>query len=329
MIESKPFKTYNQQLKILRERGLEVPTNGKPKRALEKIGYYTLINGYKPLFLAKDTHGKVIHPERFIPGASFNEILSLYNLDKELRSILYNGLLFYETSLGAQISYYFSERYPERHSYLAMDNFTDDPKKVARVLRTINSLSTVINRSVADHKENAIKHYVNKHRHVPLWVLVDFLTFGDLNYFYGNCTDEVKINIAKNFTQRHKREYSQRKMNSITPDTIEAINHLVNLFRNAVAHNEITYSKYMYKSSKLKSLKSILNLPKLPISDQAGVFELIMSLKVVLDKAEFKKLARDIDRLLDFYKEDFQSVSFIGILQDMHFPENYKEFLTI
>lgn len=90
MIDDKPFKTYNQQLKILRLRGLEVPTNGKPKRALEKIGYYTLINGYKLLFLARSTNGKVIHPERFIPNSSFGEILALYNLDKELRSALYD-----------------------------------------------------------------------------------------------------------------------------------------------------------------------------------------------------------------------------------------------
>jgi hypothetical protein len=29
------FRTHNQQLKILRRRGMVVPTNGTPKRALE------------------------------------------------------------------------------------------------------------------------------------------------------------------------------------------------------------------------------------------------------------------------------------------------------
>ena len=47
----KPFKTWNQQLTILRKRGLEVPSNSK--RSLEKIGYYTLINGYKNLLMAQ------------------------------------------------------------------------------------------------------------------------------------------------------------------------------------------------------------------------------------------------------------------------------------
>lgn len=281
------------------------------------------------MFLARSTNGKVIHPERFIPNSSFGEILALYNLDKELRSALYDGLLSYETTLGAEISYRFSERYPEKHSYLAMDNFTEDSNKVANVLRTINSLSSVINRKVSDKRDNAIRHYVNKHRHVPLWVLVDFLTFGDLNYFYSNCTNEIKVNIASDFTKKHKREYKLGKMNSITPDTIETINHMVNLFRNAVAHNEITYAKYLYKSSELKTIKSILNEPKLELANQAGVFELIMGLKIVLDKDEFKGLAKRIKNLFKKYKSSFQSVSFDGILQDMHFPKDYEESLDV
>lgn len=57
---AKPFKTYYAQLKLLRKRGLEVPTDGKPMRALERIGYYTLINGYKTLFLTRDTNGNII-----------------------------------------------------------------------------------------------------------------------------------------------------------------------------------------------------------------------------------------------------------------------------
>lgn len=39
----KPFKTHNQQLKILRDRGLEVPS--EKKRDLENENYYNIING--------------------------------------------------------------------------------------------------------------------------------------------------------------------------------------------------------------------------------------------------------------------------------------------
>ncbi len=47
----KEFKTFNQQLTILRNRGMTVPTDGRPKRFLEQENYYNVINGYKDLFL--------------------------------------------------------------------------------------------------------------------------------------------------------------------------------------------------------------------------------------------------------------------------------------
>lgn len=48
---AKEFKSHNQQLKVLRRKGLQVPS-GKPKRILEKEGFYQVINGYKDLFLS-------------------------------------------------------------------------------------------------------------------------------------------------------------------------------------------------------------------------------------------------------------------------------------
>ena len=67
----KEYKTFNQQLTILRNRGLIVPTDGKPKRFLEQENYYNVINGYKDLFLLKDTHGKPVEPETYYIKTGF------------------------------------------------------------------------------------------------------------------------------------------------------------------------------------------------------------------------------------------------------------------
>lgn len=76
----KEYKTFNQQLTILRNRGLIVPTDGKPKRFLEQENYYNVINGYKDLFLLKDTHGKPVEPETYLSNAHFNELKTLLNI---------------------------------------------------------------------------------------------------------------------------------------------------------------------------------------------------------------------------------------------------------
>ncbi|GED79777.1 MULTISPECIES: hypothetical protein [Amylolactobacillus] len=76
MVNGKPFKTHNQQMKILRMRGLEVSTANK--RSLKQIGYYALINGYKWNFLQRDSTGEILKPEKYINGAKFSEIRDLY-----------------------------------------------------------------------------------------------------------------------------------------------------------------------------------------------------------------------------------------------------------
>lgn len=44
---TKPFKTHNQLLKILRNRGVVISDGAKAKRILERENYYCIINGYK------------------------------------------------------------------------------------------------------------------------------------------------------------------------------------------------------------------------------------------------------------------------------------------
>ncbi|WP_334342023.1 Abi family protein [Companilactobacillus sp. HBUAS56275] len=232
-----------------------------------------------------------MHPEKYIPGTQFSEIQSLYDFDKSLRSILHNALLEYESNLGAEISYRFSEQHPEEHSYLAMDNYSRNSESVASVVGTISSLSNVIKQKSSKRQDNnAIKHYVNNHGHVPLWVLVNFLTFGDLNYFYHNSKNNLKIIIAKDFSKKYNRSYNTNI--SVDVDSIEAINHMVNHFRNAVAHGEITYSKSLDRGPSYKSIKRNLGLSNFDVTSQKEVFELILSLKLVLNKKDYLTLKK-------------------------------------
>lgn len=325
LMNTKPFKTLNQQLKILRSRGLDAPTDSK--RSLEQIGYYSLINGYKWSFLTRDSKGKPLDPEQYVKGACFAEIRSLYDFDTELRSILYEALLKYESMLGAEISYRFSEKHQEEHSYLAIDNYRRDQASVSSVVGTISALSNTIKQKASVGKgTNAIKHYVNKHGHVPLWVLVNFLTFGELNFFYKNCDDELQIKIAADFTNMRFHTYPRLKKVKITPATIKVTNHMVNHFRNAVAHGEITFSKKLEKSPELAPIKSALGI-KEPSKSQSGVFELMLALKTVLLKKEYQHLFSSMNHLINKYQTKFHSIQFQSILQDMNFPQNYQSIL--
>ena len=112
----KEYKTFNQQLTILRNRGLIVPTDGKPKRFLEQENYYNVINGYKDLFLLKDTHGKPVEPETYLSNAHFNELKTLFLFDRELRFLFLKYLLIFENSFKTVISDRKSTRLNSSHT---------------------------------------------------------------------------------------------------------------------------------------------------------------------------------------------------------------------
>ncbi len=84
----KEFKTFNQQLKILRDRGMIVPNDGRPKRFLEQENYYNVINGYKDLFLQRDENGALVSPEKYLPNTDFNELKALFLFDRDLRILV-------------------------------------------------------------------------------------------------------------------------------------------------------------------------------------------------------------------------------------------------
>ena len=83
----------------------------------------------------------------------------------------------------------FSKKYPKANSYLDIANYRDDDPK--GVLKQISILTKTIHENVGSL--GAIKHYIEEHGSVPLWVLVNYLTIGNLSYLYSALKDSEKM----------------------------------------------------------------------------------------------------------------------------------------
>ncbi|MDD2375979.1 MAG: Abi family protein [Clostridia bacterium] len=80
----KEFKTYDIQVEILKSRDISIKDDLLAIGVLEKENYYNLINGYKDLFLDISSS-----EEKYINGTEFNEIVSLFEFDRELKVIFF------------------------------------------------------------------------------------------------------------------------------------------------------------------------------------------------------------------------------------------------
>lgn len=304
----KEHKTFNQQLTILRNRGVVVPTNGKPKRFLEQENYYNVINGYKDLFLVKDSNNLPVEPELYQEGTHFNELKALFLFDRELRILLLKYLLIFENSIKTTVAYEFSKKYPRKNAYLDIANFVDNDLK--KVLQQISILTKTIHDKV--DRSGAIKHYIEEHGEVPLWVLVNFLTMGNIANFYNILTDSTKNIIAKFYTDKYRTQNKDNTFRLSSAD-LSACLKVANLVRNICAHDERLYNVNL-RNVRISQIANHFGIRRY---DNKRFIVLILFLKIVLDKKDFQRLYKALRNLFNQYADEFKTVVFDDILNTM------------
>ncbi|MGX7197855.1 Abi family protein [Enterococcus olivae] len=222
----KPFKTLDEQMDLLEERGLTICNKEKTKRYLLEHSYYKVINVYSKFFQEEEN--------RYIEHATFEEIRLVHIFDTELNSTLFKFLIECEKHFKSIVSHRFSEYYRDiPFAYLKTSSYDDS--NILQLTNSISVLSKVITSQIRDRKANAIKHYYQNHQDIPLWVLISHLTFGQIVRIYTHFDNKLKNTIAKDLS--YYLESNLNKKIIIEPKEVESI--LFNLIdiRNCVAHN--------------------------------------------------------------------------------------------
>ena len=195
----KSYKSYRQQLNILRSRGMVIGKGSQGSRVmriLERENYYNIINGYKELFLASTATATT--DEVYKPGTTFDEVYALYNFDRELRNIYLKYLLKLENAFKTVISHEFSAKYGH-DNYLKIENFDNSTERnISSSIKLIGDIQQESARQMSKHHQ-VVTHYMTEHGYIPLWVLVNVLTFGKIENFYKNMKPTDKTIVAKQF----------------------------------------------------------------------------------------------------------------------------------
>lgn len=329
--EAKPFKDLSEQIVKLREKGIGISDveEAEVKKILLKENYYSVVNGYKFPFLRRNIQGQIVRPEEFITNTTFKDIYNMFLFDRDLRNIFLKYLLEFESQLKALCAYHFSETYTQTYSYLTVNSYNSDVTKLKDVLGTISILANEIKKQ-SSRNNTAINHYTNKHNCVPLWVLINFLTLGNVSYFYSSCTQDVQTKIAKGFSKQHKENYSG--VEKIDVKELEDIIKFINLFRNVCAHGEVLFIYKVHHSMTYDSFYKFFDFENeseanKKIGDK-NIYTLLLLLKLVLDKETYSDLLAEIENLFEETRQKSGAVDFDSVLEIMGFPtENWKEKL--
>lgn len=281
----KPFKTYNQQLKILRNRNLTISDGSRAISVLKRDNYYNVINGYKDIFLEISGSN-----EKYYDNTTFEHINALSIFDKKIRHLFLYYILTFEDLIKSKISYYHTETYNEIFNYLDVNNFTG---KADDITKLISSISKEIEKHTNLKKPNAFSHYIEEHGELPLWVLFQKSTFGTASYFFTSLQDDIKLKICEELNQEHSKRYKLKNFVVINPLFLENTIHFINSYRNICAHNERFYNCAFQK----KGFKVDYS-PYSKAEFRGTVFDLLIILKLFLLKSEFDILKKDFKKLL-------------------------------
>ena len=286
----KPFKTIEEQIEILQSRGLE--TNDETPIILEREGYYSVVNGYKDIFIDKEAKSAASGEDRFVKGASFDDIYRLFRFDRDLRMLLFANLAIAEATLKTIEAYQFGKYHQtETEAYLKVESYRTDRAFSGYISDYIDELKKMVGKSGRPNfKRDYIEHYYRNHDGVPIWVLTNYLTLGQAFKFFHYQTESVRNAIAKSFgalyneTHTKPRRFSER-------DIRVAYDHIKD-FRNTCAHDERLFCA---KASPNKNV---------------SFADVVKDLEIVLTKKQYETLVTGIKKLIDgFLAEDTLGVS--------------------
>ncbi len=304
----KIFKTIDEQIEILKNKGLVIDDVDYTKEILLRENYF-FISGYRHLFL------KSVSDRNYIPNTNFRELYALFHFDRQIRNIIFKNLQIIENNAKSIIAYQLSKKYGIREKdYLNPNNFNRGSEKSRQVNDLIKKMKRQIRINGSQH--SATVHYINNYGYIPMWVVVKVLSFGIMSELFTILKIEDQEDVAK--------IYNVSKENLATYFPI-----LAN-FRNICAHEDILYEQRSSRSIDDTKYHRLLNIPTMDgeyVYGKDDLFALIIILKTMLREEEFTLLMNEISYEVDVLAGKLKVISIDKVLDRIGFPINYKDIV--
>lgn len=182
----KGFKSVDEQIDLLKLRGMQFLDESYARAVLEHVNYYRLRAYWLPFEIDETTH-------RFRKGTIFERVMELYLFDRQLRLLLIECLELIEVSIRTHLARHLSEQFGA-HGYLNQSI----AKNPAAWSKQLQRLVEEVNRS----HDVFILHFREKYQEPlpPIWAASEVMSFGTLSKWYKNVLPTRMLNdIARTF----------------------------------------------------------------------------------------------------------------------------------
>lgn len=206
MTALKTWKSLEEQLARLKQRGLAVDNDEAARSYLQRIGYYRLSGYWYPLRVIDKagsmSAGRVIRRDHFVPDSRFEDVVKLYVFDKKLRLLAMDALERIEMAVRVDVVHLLGKRDPCAHENPACLDGNFSKKRMRGgpgAGRTghevwLEKYQALVRRSQRlPFVEHHLKAYGGK---LPIWVAIEVWDFGLLSRFFAGMRFDDQQTIA-------------------------------------------------------------------------------------------------------------------------------------
>lgn len=265
----KQFKTYEELIDILIERGMVIDNRERAIRKLAQVGYYRLSGFWYPARMIEcDESHKPIQCEllkrpkrlnRFQPGTEFDQVFNLYLFDKKLRLAMLDGLerieifvrsvIAHELGRGKKKQPGSGEDIPEPLAWKDSDYINGKFLKTRRDNQGRDKPSSWEEwqnkhcRLIERSQEDCIVWHNKNEKEIPFWAVIEAWDFGTMSKYYGMLKDQYRQRICLRLGIENKTE----------TDVLRFWLMEMNILRNRCAHHTRIWNQHSSRVLKVTS----------------------------------------------------------------------------
>lgn len=186
----KKATTLEEQVVLLRQRGVVITCEEKARECLLDIGYFRLCSYLFPFEKTYPNLSNRTH--EVVDGTKLSDAVALYYFDFDLRNILNRYISRIEVALRTYITYSLSNKYKNSPTW-----FVDPNVMKASYIRDFDDVYEAIKKKSVIKRHH--KKYIND-KYAPAWKTIEYMTFGNIESLYLNLKNPAdKLDICRHF----------------------------------------------------------------------------------------------------------------------------------
>lgn len=307
------YTDVDQQLEKLINQHLNIPDMEFAKSNIELYGYSNLIKSYREPFIIKSNDTL-----EYRSGVSFNQIHSLYMLDKNLRNAVMASMQDLEEHIKETSASVIAHSFGvDQEDYLQFRNYVNVRKTKRRF--TLPSILDSLKKT-CDTGKNPIHHYIEKYGSVPPWILFKSIYFSTIINFIDTFKTNEQEELVKKLYDYKSIGLSIEQLRKLMMDTL----FICLEYRNIAAHGGRIYTH-----------QSIYDLRAIDIFgpdnhlQPKGFSQLLFLLSLFNYESPLNRLKETLQKELSRHCSFFpQDVTYLGQVLNINIVQEEQAFIT-